>query len=193
MVVWRDSPARRTRWDLSTEETTSASSSSSSSSSSSNTPTLPAPRAVPGNETTTATTALASLLSMADVRYEVVYYGEFLKDLPRRMGTNEVLDASVVALTHGYSAIHTHEPSAKALGSYVTALKTLRFALQDPEKVRKAETLCGIYLIMVCQVRLPFNVKWTEDGWELTIDMGRAGSASKTITMSVMEKRWRIC
>ncbi|KAK1149036.1 hypothetical protein N8T08_007713 [Aspergillus melleus] len=94
---------------------------------------------------------MATLLNMSDVRYEVIYYGEFLKDLPRRLGSNAVLDASVVAFTHGYSAIHTHRPSPEALGSYVHALKTLRFALEDPVKTRTAETLCGIYLIMICQ------------------------------------------
>lgn len=106
----------------------------------------------PHTVVTTATAALSTLLDMSDVRYEVVYYGEFLKDLPRRMGCNEVLDAAVVALTHGYSAVHTRQPSAQALGSYVGALKTLRVALKDPAKLRNAETLCGIYLIMVCQV-----------------------------------------
>ncbi|PLB52103.1 hypothetical protein P170DRAFT_377587 [Aspergillus steynii IBT 23096] len=141
MVVWRDSSARRTRWDVRVASITDADADAD---------VEVVPRS-PTNAMTTTTTALASLLNMSDVRYEVVYYGEFLKDLPRRMGSNEVLDASIVALTHGYSAIHTHSPSAEALGSYVHALKTLRFALQDPKKTRTAETLCGIYLIMICQ------------------------------------------
>ncbi|KAI9041470.1 Zn(II)2Cys6 transcription factor domain-containing protein [Aspergillus affinis] len=134
MVVWSDSSARRTtttttmtRWD-----------------------TRDVPRS-PQNEMTTATTAMATLLNMSDVRYEVIYYGEFLKDLPRRLGSNAVLDASVMAFTQGYSSIHTHRPSPEALSSYVHALKTLRFTLEDPAKTRTAETLCGIYLIMICQ------------------------------------------
>ncbi|THC92721.1 hypothetical protein EYZ11_007798 [Aspergillus tanneri] len=107
----------------------------------------------PSSEGTATASALVTILDITDVRYELTYYGEFLKDIPRRLGTNDVLDASVTALTYAYPSLRTSQPSPEALNKYVNALKTLRLGLQDPVKMRTMEALCGIYLIVVCQVR----------------------------------------
>ncbi|KAA8642880.1 uncharacterized protein ATNIH1004_009639 [Aspergillus tanneri] len=105
----------------------------------------------PSSEGTATASALVTILDITDVRYELTYYGEFLKDIPRRLGTNDVLDASVTALTYAYPSLRTSQPSPEALNKYVNALKTLRLGLQDPVKMRTMEALCGIYLIVVCQ------------------------------------------
>ena len=106
----------------------------------------------PSNETTIAASAFISTLEVTDVRYDLAWYGGFLKDIPRRLGTNDALDASVSALTSASSTLHTRQRSVEMLARYVHALKTLRVCLDDPVKARTANTLCAIYLIMICQV-----------------------------------------
>ena len=73
-------------------------------------------------------------------------YGGFIEDIPRRIGSNEALDAVVMALMSAHSslALHPSTPpviSSDSLSKYSHALKTLRIYLDDPIKAREAETL----------------------------------------------------
>lgn len=108
---------------------------------------------VSNSDTTLVVSGLIPMLEVTDLRYDLTYYGGFLKDIPRRLGTNGALDASVSALASAFPSLHTHQRSPEMLDKYVQALKTLRVYLSDPAKAYTSNTLCAIYLIEICQVR----------------------------------------
>ncbi|KAH7348314.1 hypothetical protein BKA65DRAFT_594168 [Rhexocercosporidium sp. MPI-PUGE-AT-0058] len=112
----------------------------------------PAPVALPPtNGDTLLLSDFISTLGVIDVRYDLTYYGGFLSDLPRRLGTNDALDASVGALAAAYPYVHTKRLSPDMLSKYGHALKTLRIYLSDPKRAYTPDTLCAIYLMDVCQ------------------------------------------
>lgn len=92
------------------------------------------------------------MLEVEDIRYSVGAYGGFLTEIPRRLGVNQALDASVDALTTAFSSVYTHQRTSEALAKYTQALTSLRVCLDDPAKSHQPETLCAIYLVMICQV-----------------------------------------
>lgn len=96
-----------------------------------------------------------STLAVTDLRYDLSYFGGFLKEIPRRLGSNAALDASVNALACVFPSLYTHQKSPDMYKRYGHALKTLRISLSDPEKAYNSNTLCAIYLIEICQVRVP--------------------------------------
>lgn len=106
----------------------------------------------PSNETTTLANAFIFTLEVKDPRYDISCCGPFLKDIPKRLGSNIALDASVDVLTSAFSSLYRHQPSLQTLSKYVNALKTLRICLDDPIQASTAHTLCAIYLLMICQV-----------------------------------------
>ncbi|KAH7311050.1 hypothetical protein BKA65DRAFT_441444 [Rhexocercosporidium sp. MPI-PUGE-AT-0058] len=105
----------------------------------------------PSNESTMIMGAFCSALQITDVRYDLGVYGTFIKDIPRRIGTSVALDASVRAMTSTYSAVHTRSKTVDALEHYVDALEILRNTLSNPDEAGSANTLCAMYLLMVCQ------------------------------------------
>jgi hypothetical protein len=107
---------------------------------------------IPYNETMRIANAFISTLEVSDLRYSVSYYGAFLKYVPQRLGTNQALDAAVQALASASSCLRTRENSTQVLVQYGNALKALRLSLSDPLKAESPETLCAIYLVMICQV-----------------------------------------
>ncbi|KAF2178156.1 hypothetical protein K469DRAFT_643182 [Zopfia rhizophila CBS 207.26] len=113
--------------------------------------TVPALPRIPSNQTTMVASAFVSQLEVTDIRYDLTCYGAFLRHIPRRLGTNAALDASVGAVTSAFSSLHTGQHSLDALTKYIHALKTLRVCLNDPVRARTVDTLCAIYLIMICQ------------------------------------------
>lgn len=122
----------------------------------------PAPAQVPGNELTRETSALVALLGITDLRYDVSGFGAFLKDIPRRMGRNKALDASVHAFTALYPILYSQDMhvSSAMLAAYVRALESLRIILEDRVTAQTPETLAAIYLVTISQVgntyRRPF-------------------------------------
>lgn len=104
------------------------------------------------SDTLLALNGFISTLDIKDLRYDLTYYGSFFKDMPRRLGTNDALDASVSALTAAFPSVYAHQQSTEMLAKYVKALKTLRICLMDPTKAYTANTMCAIYLIGICQV-----------------------------------------
>ncbi|KAF4976797.1 hypothetical protein FZEAL_6578 [Fusarium zealandicum] len=138
---------------LTEEETTTSSSDSQSQSSSSPPWTIQTLVRVPSNPTNTITSALISRLEITDLRYDLTCYGDFLRHIPARLGQNEALDASADAFATAFSMLHKCQgyQSIAGLTKYVHALKSLRSCLSDPRKARTPETMCAIYLIMICQ------------------------------------------
>jgi hypothetical protein len=112
----------------------------------------------PSNETTTIASAFIFTLEVTDLRYDLSCYGSFLKDIPKRLGSNTALDASVNVLNSAFSSLYTRQQSLETLSRYANALKALRICLNDPSLAWTANTLCAIYLLLICQVRtITFN------------------------------------
>lgn len=112
----------------------------------------------PSNQTTTIASAFIFILEVKDPRYDVSCCGTFLKDIPKRLGSNDALDASVDVLTSAFSSLYTHQKSLQTVSKYINALKTLRICLDDPLQASTAHTLCAIYLLVVCQVGLQHSM-----------------------------------
>lgn len=106
------------------------------------------------NQTTITASAFISSLGVNDLRYDLGCYGEWLKGIPCRLGTNSALDAASIAFTSAFPSVCAQQvsPTPETLSSYIHALKTLRISLSDSTKRFTIETLCAIYLIMICQV-----------------------------------------
>lgn len=113
----------------------------------------PSPGRVPANALVRETGAFISLLNITDLRYDVAGFGGFLKDLPRRMGRNMALDASVNAFTTLYPVLYSENihVSPVMLAAYVRALECLRLMLEERVTAQTPETLAAIYLVTVCQ------------------------------------------
>ena len=109
---------------------------------------------VPSNQLTVMTSALTTALEITDPRYDLTIYGNFMKEIPRRLGSNSALDAAVYALTVAFASIHKTQPSAEAIHGYSRALNSLRLCLMDSTRRKSPDTLCAMYLIMMLQVRL---------------------------------------
>ncbi|KAF2096262.1 hypothetical protein NA57DRAFT_67772 [Rhizodiscina lignyota] len=105
----------------------------------------------PSNETTVLVSAFISTLEVKHPGYDLSCYGWFLQDIPKRLGTNDALDAAVGAISAAYSSIYTRQRSVETFSRYGHALRTLRVCLNDHKKSHSVDTLCAIYLIMVCQ------------------------------------------
>lgn len=103
------------------------------------------------NDLDTIVSSLCSALAVTDIGFDLSIYGPFFKDIPRRLGRNAALDASARALTIASPTLRTHQPSPEAIKCYVTALRCLQAALRDPVQAVSSETLCAVYLVMICQ------------------------------------------
>jgi hypothetical protein len=116
----------------------------------------------PSNETTTIARAFIFILDVTDLRYDLSCYGSFLKDIPERLGSNPALDASVSVLTSAFSSLYTRQQSLETLSRYVDALKALRICLNDPSQAWTANTLCAIYMLLICQVKTTTSNRCTK-------------------------------
>lgn len=112
------------------------------------------PIRVPSNHLMKRTGAFISVLNVSDLRYDISGFGAFLRELPRRLGRNRALDASVNALTVVFPALYLQEPTPAMLAAYVHALRCLRITLADRVTAQTPETLCAIYLITLCQASI---------------------------------------
>lgn len=107
----------------------------------------------PSNATTALADALIQKLKVRDPRYDLCWaYGGLLNELPRRLGTNAALDASVSAMMTIVSDLGDKPRSPEVFAAYGKALVSLKTCLHDPIAVQSSSTLCAIYLIWICQV-----------------------------------------
>ncbi|KAK5657187.1 hypothetical protein OQA88_3245 [Cercophora sp. LCS_1] len=93
-------------------------------------------------------------MGVTDARFDLTVYGYFLEEIPSRLGRNLALDAAVQTLTVAFSFLlsrQTGSDRAEVLRSYNDALRCLRDCLNDPMSAHTSETLCAVYLVMVCQ------------------------------------------
>jgi hypothetical protein len=96
--------------------------------------------------------SLIGTLKITDIRYALEYYGYFLKDIPRRLGSSAALDAAVKALVTAYPYFHSRDFPPEVLMHYGRSLRSLRDTLDDDIEARSVNTLCAVYLITICQV-----------------------------------------
>jgi hypothetical protein len=95
-----------------------------------------------------------AIKTTTDMRYNLAWsYGDYLVDIPQRLGVNPALDASVDALVCAHSNICSgRKVTLESLQKYSAGLKALRDCLDDPSQARTSETLCAVMLLMNCQV-----------------------------------------
>lgn len=98
--------------------------------------------------------ALISILQIKDQRSNLGFYGHFFDDIPKRLGFNRALDASVKALTTAFPFHHTRVLPSGTLNHYVDALRATRNTLNDSVEAKPSNTLCAMYLILVCSVSM---------------------------------------
>ena len=124
--------------------------------------TIPAPEArasavelsPPSSDMTMTTSQLVSALEVLDPRFDLTVYGGFFRLIPQRLGNNKALDTAVEAVTTTLPMVQSrHQQSPQSYGKYTAALKALRVCLGDPANALSVDTMCALYLIVVCQVR----------------------------------------
>ncbi|KAL4866277.1 hypothetical protein BDV12DRAFT_137797 [Aspergillus spectabilis] len=106
---------------------------------------------VPSNDTLDITRGFIEVLQVTDIRYDVTWYGPFLETLPRRIGSSPALDAAIGAVTSAVKAVRTQQNFSDAMSRYVKGWQALRTCLSDPEQTKSINTVCAIYLMMICQ------------------------------------------
>lgn len=90
-----------------------------------------------------------------DMKYQLLWnYGDYLADVPCRLGKSAALDAAADALVMAHARFCTGhlDPDAALLRRHSRALRALREDLHDPIKAHSTETLCSIMLHMIYQV-----------------------------------------
>lgn len=81
-------------------------------------------------------------------------YGDFVNDVPSRLGANAALDAVAALFINAHSEVCTgsRQVSVRTISLYSTALASLRTSLGSYESASSTETLCAITLLLLCQV-----------------------------------------
>ncbi|KAK5072819.1 hypothetical protein LTR64_000773 [Lithohypha guttulata] len=89
-------------------------------------------------------------------------FGDFFADVPQRLGKNDVLDAAAAVLVSGHNDIRMHkgQVSFRTLRLHGHALSILRACLNDPVEAQAVNTLCAVYLLLICQ-----SLTGTWDSW----------------------------
>lgn len=110
----------------------------------------------PSSELTVLTSALINAIRPAtNLRFNLAWtYGDIFQDLPKRLGRNKALDASISALVNAHSdfCMRRRELSPQTLRAHGEALSTVRVCLDDPSIACQPETLCAVYVLLICQV-----------------------------------------
>ncbi|KAF2835758.1 hypothetical protein M501DRAFT_941160 [Patellaria atrata CBS 101060] len=119
------------------------------------------------NEKTLLANALIEKLTPSeDLRYQLAWtFGDLLAHIPRRIGSNQALDASVAALIAAHSHFSTPldcSATYKSLVTYSHALKALRACLDNPVTALESNTVCAVMLLLICQsFNGPHQGMWT--------------------------------
>ena len=81
-------------------------------------------------------------------------FGGFLTLVPRRLGTNEALDAAADVFIAAYTRHRSGllRPDSTVLIKHSRALSALNKCLSDPVIAHESETLCAVMIIQLAQV-----------------------------------------
>ena len=151
------------------------------------------PAQLSSTDTDLIAASFVGALHVTDVRYALVYYGPFFRDIPRRLGSSPVLDSAVKAISAAYPFLHTGCYSPTALARYGQSLRALRECLNDAAEARTPNTLCAVYLITICQVSMfacSYRTPLTQE--LITMDIIRAGWGNMTTRSQVTVKPFLI-
>ena len=114
------------------------------------------PSRSPSSEAQSLATRFTRLIDgSTDVRFNLEFmYGDFVNDVPSRLGANIALDAVAALLINAHSEVCTghRQISIKTISLYSTALASLRTCLGTYESASSIETLCAVLLLLLCQV-----------------------------------------
>ncbi|KAF2100248.1 hypothetical protein NA57DRAFT_73858 [Rhizodiscina lignyota] len=117
-------------------------------------------RRSPSNEVDSLSIAFGDMIKAStDLRYNLAWsFGDYLEEIPRRLGTNQALDTSAAALVEAHSVLCSRgDVTAGALDKYSLALSKLREYLDDPAKAGAPETICSVYLLLISQSFIGFT------------------------------------
>ena len=90
-----------------------------------------------------------------DIKFQLLWsFGDYLADIPCRLGESGALDAAADALVmaHARFCVGHLDPDTVLLAKYSRALRVLRQDLDDPVKAHSSETLCSIMLLTIYEV-----------------------------------------
>jgi hypothetical protein len=145
----------------------------------------------PSNAQTVLTMTLIDKVHLtkdSDLRYNLTWaFGNFIQDVPRRLGKNAALDAAAtsLALSHVRFSTGRKDAAPEELTAYINALSVLRNCLNDPNVARDANTLCAVMLLLFCQV------SFHED--ERSLTAGLTSSVIDRSQWSQIQWTWRGC
>ncbi|KAL8845937.1 MAG: hypothetical protein Q9221_008938 [Calogaya cf. arnoldii] len=101
--------------------------------------------------------AFANRISQdVDIRFQLPWnFGDYLVQIPRRLGVSESLDAAVDALVsaHTWFCAGNLKPGSEVLAKHARSLAVLRHDLNDGVKARRPEMLAAIMVMSITQVR----------------------------------------
>ncbi|CAI6342052.1 unnamed protein product [Periconia digitata] len=106
------------------------------------------------SETTSISSAFIRTLGIGDPSSQldtITMVNGLFAQIPRRLGSNKALDTASEALMSSYKFVYDRGQIRKARMHYGRALKELSITLQDPAATRSSNTLCAIYLLLICQ------------------------------------------
>ncbi|KAL8677712.1 MAG: hypothetical protein Q9186_005896 [Xanthomendoza sp. 1 TL-2023] len=90
-----------------------------------------------------------------DIRFQLPWnFGDYLNELPRRLGVSEALDAAADALATAHASFCAGNltPTSDVLVKHAHSLAALRRDLTDVVKARSSETLAAIMVLSITQV-----------------------------------------
>ena len=91
------------------------------------------------------------ILNVNDPRYDICWlYGDILKEVPKLLGSDAALDASVAALVVAHTDFVTRQVASTPTPQYGRALSTLRSSLIGPVEFKPYITICTIYVLWIC-------------------------------------------
>lgn len=83
----------------------------------------------------------------------VVAQGSFYAQLPRRLGSNSALHASVACLCHIWMDLTMNRnTNSEAVALYVKGLNALQSCLDDAQTQYESETICASIILQLCEV-----------------------------------------
>ncbi|KAL8999564.1 MAG: hypothetical protein Q9169_001653 [Polycauliona sp. 2 TL-2023] len=117
---------------------------------------IPTPsKAISNGSSRLASVFVGRISQGVDIRFQLPWnFGDYLNELPRRLGVSEALDAAVdtLATAHAFFCAGNLKPGPHVLAKHAYSLAVLRRDLNDVVKARTPETLAAIMVISISQV-----------------------------------------
>lgn len=108
---------------------------------------------MPSNETSRSIKSFVGSIELRDIRFDLLWaFGDVLGDVPKRIGSDEVLDSATNAFTPIIPFVHSGVSTEHMMRSYITGLRTMHCTLSGPKQACKGNVWAAIYLMWICQV-----------------------------------------